>query len=152
MAHRVFWIIEDRVLNTSMFDEITLDDFRESSAQIADMMDAAYSRANSGIIIGIIDLTGARFGTLMRSALTVTQEISTVIDARLWHAKPGFVILITTSDLAKLLTSVIIKISRQPMTTVGTRDEALTVVCYMYPEMQGQIDTYRSNRMADAGN
>jgi hypothetical protein len=143
MAYHVTWIIEHHVLYVSLSGDMSLDDFRGVSKQSADYMDDAYASGTSGIIIGIIDLTDANLGILMRSALSVAQDISNVIDSRHWKAKPGFVVLITVSDSAKMLTSFIIRISKQPMTTVGTMDEALTVVRYMYPELQSQLDDYQ---------
>ncbi len=142
MAYKVFWIVENHVIYVSLSADITLDDFRHSSKQIADYMDEAYRTGTTDIIIGIVDLTEARLGPLMRSALSVAPEISNVIDPRHWQAKPGFVVLVTLSDAAKLLTSLIIRISRQPMTTVGSLKEALMVVRYMYPDLAEQIATY----------
>ncbi|MBZ0280407.1 MAG: hypothetical protein K8L97_06675 [Anaerolineae bacterium] len=143
MAYQVFWIVQNHVLYVSLSGDITLDDFRGVSKKSADYMDAAYASGTSSIIIGIIDLTDANLGKLMRSAVSAAQDISNVIDARHWKAKPGFVVLITVSDSAKMLTSFIIRISKQPMTTVGTMNEALMVVRYMYPELQTQLDDYR---------
>ncbi|MDX2139261.1 MAG: hypothetical protein SF123_14340 [Chloroflexota bacterium] len=145
MAYHVSWIVRHQVLYISLSDEITLADFRDSTKQIADYMDDAYSTGTTNLIIGIIDLTHAKLGFLMRSAISVAQDISDVIDPRHWNAKPGFVVLITVSEAAKLLTSVIIRISKQPMTTVASLNEALAVVCSMYPDLQTQIDTYQAS-------
>jgi hypothetical protein len=144
MAYKVSWIVQHRVLYISLSGDIKLDDFRDSSRQIADYMDDAYNSETSDIIIGIIDLTDAKLSLLMRSAISVAQDISDVIDARVWKAKPGFVVLVTVSEAAKLLTSLTIRISKQPMTTVGNLDEALMVVRYMYPELGPQLDHYQA--------
>lgn len=120
-----------------------MDDFRASSKIIADNMDSAYKSEVQGIIIGIVDLQEASLARLMRTIMTaLVQEIASVIDPRIWDAKPGFTILITTSETAKLLTSLIIRLSSQPMTTVGTLAEALMVVSYMYPELQPLLDAH----------
>lgn len=149
MAYQVSWIVQNRVLYIKLSGDITLEDFHSSTRQIADYMEDAYSSDSSGMIIGIVDLRASGFGQLMRSILsTLAQEIAAVIDSRLWKAKPGFIILITTSDAAKLLTSMIIRLSTQPMTTVGTLAEALTVVSYMYPELQSQLDIYQESQQS----
>jgi hypothetical protein len=145
MAYQVHWIIQNHVLYVGLSGDITLDDFRDSSRQIADYMDVAYQSEASSIIIGIIDLQQAKLGGILRSAISAAQDIADVIDARVWKAKPGFVVLITVSEAAKMLTSILIRISKQPMTTVGTMREALMVVRYMYPELQTELDTYQEN-------
>jgi hypothetical protein len=145
MAYQVHWIIQNHVIYIALSGDITLDDFRDSSRQIADYMDVAYQSEASSIIIGIIDLQQAKLGGILRSAISAAQDIADVIDARVWKAKPGFVVLITVSEAAKMLTSILIRISKQPMTTVGTMREALMVVRYMYPELQTELDTYQEN-------
>jgi hypothetical protein len=142
MTYQVFWIVENHILYIGLSGDLTLGDFRDSSKHIADHMDAAYS-TSSDIVIGIIDLREASLGQLVRSVISAAQSISEVIDPRIWKAKSGFTILITTSESAKVLTSIIIRLTAQPMTTVGTLLEALTVVSYMYPELQSQLDAYR---------
>lgn len=142
MAYKVHWIIPHQVLYVSLLGDITLDDFRNVSKQSADYMDDAYSSGASDIIIGIIDLTEAKLAMLLRSTLSISQDISDVIDKRHWQAKPGFVVLVTLSETAKLLTSFVIRVSKQPMTTVGSMEEALMVVRYMYPELQTKLDAY----------
>ncbi len=149
MAYTVSWIVEDRVIYVSLYGEITLDDFRESSKQIADYLDIAYARANGEIVVGVIDLTAAGLGVLLRSTVSAAQDISNVVDPRHWEAKPGFVLLITQNDVAKLLTSIVIRISKQPMTTVGSLEEALMVVRSMYPELQAQLEAYQASHPAD---
>ena len=153
MAYKVHWIVKYNVLYTSLSGDITLDDFRESTREVADLMDDAYQSGSKNIIIGVIDLTEAKLSMLVRSAVSVSQDISDVIDPRVWNAKPGFVVLVTVSTSAQMLTSIIIRISKQPMTTVGNLEEALTVVRYMYPELQTQLDGYLENdNPADAVN
>lgn len=143
MAYEVSWIVQHHVLYTRFLDEITLDDFRGVSTAAADMLDLAYASDSSGIIIGIVDLSNASLGPLLRYATAVVKDISSMIDPRVWKAKPGFVVLITVSETAKLVTSLIIHISKQPMTTVGSIEEALTVVRSMYPELSTLFDADR---------
>jgi hypothetical protein len=143
MSYRVFWIVEHHVLYIRLSGHIGLDDFHDSSKHIADLMDEAYAKDTANIIIGVIDLRDASLGMLVRSAITASaQTIADVIDPRVWKARPGFTILITTSDAARMLTSIIIRLTTQPMTTVGTLAEALMVVSYMYPELQTQLTAY----------
>lgn len=145
MAYQVHWVIQNHVLYIGLSGDISLDDFRDSSKQIADYMDDAYASESASVIIGIIDLQQAKLGVLMRSAISAAQDIADVIDARVWKAKPGFVVLITVSEAAKMLTSLLIRISKQPMTTVGTMHEALMVVRYMYPELQTELEIYEGS-------
>lgn len=142
MAYHVAWIVPQRVIYISLSDDITLTDFRDSSKIIADYLDEAYASNLSSPIVGVVDLTYAKLGFLMRSAISVAQDISDVIDPRHWNAKPGFVVLITVSEVAKMVTSVVIRISKQPMTTVASLGEALAVVRSLYPDLHTQIDAY----------
>ncbi|MDX2075910.1 MAG: hypothetical protein SFZ02_05730 [bacterium] len=145
MAYDVHWIVKYQVIYVGLLDDITLDDFRDSSKQIADYMDEAYSQEVTHKIIGVIDLTHAKLGTLMRFTLSAAQDIANVIDPRNLKAKPGFTILVTVSEVAKLITGLVIRLSRQPMTTVATLDEALNVVGNMYPELKIQLTTYQAD-------
>lgn len=145
MAYQVLWIVEHRVLHISLSGQLTLDDFRDSSREIADYLDHAY-QSGARLVIGIVDVREAALGQLLHSVLSTTvEEISTAVDSRLWKAKPGFIVLVTTSESAKALTSLVIRLSSQPLTTVATLAEALMVVSYMYPELQAQLDSYRDN-------
>jgi hypothetical protein len=146
MAYQVDWIVRHHILYITFTGDITLEDFQQSSKIISDEMDAAYAADASGIIIGIVDLREASLGRLLRLGVAAAQDISGVLDPRVWKAKPGFVVLITLSDTARLLTSILIKLSKQPMTTVGTMPEALTVVSYMYPELQSRLDAFRDSQ------
>jgi hypothetical protein len=152
MAYRVDWIVPQRVIYINLHDDITIADFRDSSKLIADYLDEAYAQQTANPIVGVVDLTHAKLGFLMRSAISVAQDISDVIDPRHWNAKPGFVVLITMSEAAKLLTAVIIRISKQPMTTVASLGEALAVVRSLYPDLNTQIDSYQAdNQTAETG-
>jgi hypothetical protein len=147
MAYQVSWIVQHNVLYIGLSGEIALDDFRGASAQIAGLMDDAYASGSSSMIIGLVDLHDAHVKHLLRAVIgTLVQEIAAVIDPRLWQARPGFIILITTSDTAKLLSSLILRLTTQPLTTVGTLNEALTVVSYMYPELLPQLDAFRDGQ------
>lgn len=143
MAYNVFWIVEHRVLYISESGQVTLEDIRLSTQEVAAAMEEAY-QSGAALIIGVLNVRHADLSRLIRSALTTTiDEIASVIDPRLWKAKPGFIILITTSETAKTLLSLVVRLSSQPMTTVGTVDEALTVVSYMYPELAAELKAYR---------
>jgi hypothetical protein len=145
MAYKVLWIVEHRILHISLSGHLTVDDIRESSKQINDYLDEAYKRQAS-LVIGIVDLREASLEQLVRSFIsTAVQEIASAVDSRLLKAKPGFIVLITSSESAKTITSLVIRLSSQPLTTVGTLGEALTVVSYMYPELQAQLESYRDN-------
>ena len=143
MPTKVFWIVRDRVIYMCASGDVTLNDIGDMTQSVADHMDEAYlNRAT--LIVGMVDLREANLSSVMRSVLsTSVSEISNVIDSRLWKAKPGFIVLLRTSDAAKTIISLIVQISKQPMTTVGTLSEGLTVVSYMYPELQEQLNAYR---------
>lgn len=146
MAYKVSWIVPNRVLYILQTGDITLEDIRLSSVQIADHLESAYASSGGTMVIGVVDMRDIRLGHVMRSVVTAAvKDIANVIDSRVWRAKPGFVVLITGSDSAKLLVSLIIRISSQPLTTVGTMAEALTVVSYMYPELKEELDQYRDS-------
>lgn len=144
MAYQVFWIVQHRVLYIQLAGDIVLDDFRDSSRQIADYMDEAYQTLPGSVVIGIIDLREAHLGQFLRLAIAAAvQSIADVLDPRVWKAKSGFVVLITTSQSAKIITSMVIRLTTQPMTTIGTLDEALTVVGYMYPELHDPLNAFK---------
>jgi hypothetical protein len=144
MAYQVWWIVENRVLYIRQPLDLTLEDIRDSTRDIADHIEAAYQHNPTPLIIGVLDMREATVDRLMRSALSVAvKNVVDVIDPRVWKAKPGFIILITTSNTVKLLIYPVIKLSSQPITTVATLAEALTVVSYMYPELQTELDDFR---------
>ena len=143
MVYRAFWIVENRVLYIGQREHVTFEDVRFSTQQIADYIDDAYAHG-SKLVIGILDLNGVDLSLLVHSPLaTAVNEIADVIDPRLLKAKPGFIILVTTSNDTKAIISPIVRLAVQPMTTVGTLHEALTVASYMYPELKDQLGAYR---------
>lgn len=145
MSYQAFWIIKHRVLYNQLAGDITLDDFRGISKETADLITDAYTSLPGQMVIGVIDIREANLGQFLRLAMTAAvQNIADVIDSRVWKAKSGFVILITTSQSAKVITGMVIRLSAQPMTTVATLDEALTVVSYMYPELQAELNTFKT--------
>jgi|GEM_PF-6112000 len=141
MAYQVSWIVQHRVLYVRESGRVTLDDIRESTKLIADYMDDAYANS-AALVIGIIDLRESKFALSLRTLANGVQNIASVVDPRHWKAKPGFVVLVTTGESAKYITSLVIGLSKQPMTTVATIEEALMVVRYMYPELQTFLDEY----------
>lgn len=137
MAHQVDWIAKYHVLSIRYTGSITLDDIHASTVEVADHLTEAYQNAPDHLIIGVVDMQDTGLGQVIRSVLpTVARRISEIIDPRIWKAKPGFVILITTSETAKLLISLIIRLYSQPMTTVASLDEALNVIRHMYPDLE----------------
>jgi hypothetical protein len=144
MAYQVYWIIHHHVLHIRFADDLQLDDLRDSSRLIADHIGDAYDNAPQNVITGVVDMSAAHLGSLLRTMLSLlVKQIADVIDPRIWKAKPGFVVLITKSEHAQTAVSLVVKLSSQPMTTVATLDEALTVVGAMYPELQAELDTFR---------
>ncbi|MBK8020896.1 MAG: hypothetical protein IPK19_05570 [Chloroflexi bacterium] len=147
MAYRVEWIVQDRVLYMREYDAVQLEDIRDISQRAADLLEAAY-RSGARLVIGIVDLSDARFETSLPLFRHGLEEIAAAVDPRMWKAKPGFVVLITTTEAARDITSFVISTSKQPLTTVETLDEALLVVRYMYPELQAQLDAYRDRHLS----
>jgi hypothetical protein len=144
MSYHVSWIIPNHILYIHYTDELLLDDLRASSKLIAEHMETAHEEAPQNIITGVVDIRDADLGSLLRSMLTVVvRQIADVIDPRLWKAKSGFIVLVTGSERARTAVSLVVKLSSQPMTTVGSLDEALTIVGSMYPELQAQIEEYK---------
>lgn len=144
MAHQGFWMVQHRVLYLSMSDDVILDDFRGISRLAADKLEEVSAHAPNNLVIGIVDLRAAKLVQMMRRVVSAAvQNIAEVIDPRIWKAKPGFVVIITTSDSAKMMTALVIRLYAQPMTSVGTLDEAITVVGSMFPELTAQMDAYR---------
>jgi hypothetical protein len=145
MAYQVFWVIQHRVLYIQLAGEITIDDFRYSSVEIGDAITEAYEQSLGNMVIGIVDLQQANLGRFLRLAMTTAvKTIADAIDPRCWQAKPGFTVLITSSQSARMITSLVIRMTSQPLTTVATLGESLTVVSYMYPELQEQLDTFKA--------
>lgn len=144
MSYQVKWIIENQVLYIQQAGDVSLDDLRASSKLIADHIFSAYAATPENVVIGIVDMSDARFGSLLRAAIPiVVKQVADIIDPRIWDAKPGFTVLVTSSERAKLAISLVIKISAQPLTTVATLDEALTVISAMYPELRTQLESYK---------
>jgi len=146
MTYQVWWIVDNRVLYIRQSPDVTLEDIRASTKAIADHIEEAYKQTPSSLIIGILDMRATTVDRIMRSALSAAiKNVVDVIDPRVWKAKPGFLILVTTSNTVKVIIFPVIRLSSQPLTTVATLAEALTVVSYMYPELQSQLDAYRDS-------
>lgn len=144
MAHHVFWMVQQHVLYLSMTEDIVLDDFRGISRLAADRMDEVTMHAPERLIIGIVDLRAAKLGQMLRLAVSAAvKSIADMIDPRIWKVKPGFVVIITTSESAKIITALVIRLYAQPMTSVGTLEEAIAIVCNMFPELTEQMEAYR---------
>ncbi len=144
MSYQLSWVVPNRVFWLRQQDEVTLENIRNFTREIADYIDVANQVEPHRVLIGIIDMRDADLSSLLRTAISlVVNQISAVIDARIWQAKPGFVTLITNSDRGQFAISLVIKISSQPMTTVADFDEALTVIRAMYPELEAQLVAYQ---------
>ncbi len=141
MAHDVYWMIENHVIYTKYTGEITLDDIRGSTQMIADLLEGAYANAPHNTIIGVVDTHEGVLTSMLRAAVSmVVQQVADVIDKRVWKAKPGFTVLITTNQHAKMIIALLVRLANNPMTTVETLDEALMVIGTMYPELADQIE------------
>ena len=113
----------------------------DSTKDIADMLAVSYQDAPTNTIIGLVDMSHANLESLLRSAVTVVvKQVSDVIDPRIWQSKPGFTILITGSERAKIMISLVVKISNQPMTSVGSMEEALNIIRSMFPELNEALE------------
>ena len=150
MAYRVFWMIENHIFCTRFSANVLLEDIQQATVEISDYLDAAYANAPENRIIGVIDMQEANISSLLPLTVSVlVNKIADVIDPRIWQAKPGLTVLVTTADRARLVISLVIKLSAQPMTTVGTMDGALAIISAMYPELEQQITDYKTSRAAN---
>lgn len=146
MSHQVYWVIEDHVLYASQYGNISLESIHDISKDIADIVEASHQRAPDNVTIGIVDMREVRVDMVIRALASASiHKIFDVVDPRVWKFKPGFTVLITASDYVSMLVSIIIKISNQPMTTVGSLEEAIEVIKSMYPELTKQLDSYAHN-------
>lgn len=136
MPYQVQWLVQDRVLYDSQFGDVTLDEIRALTVRIADMLESAYAN-NTGNIVAILDMREANLVTMSESHTPAgIRRIADSIDPRIWKARKGFTILITTRTHVQIVISLITKIFAQPITTVGSFDEALAVATTMYPELE----------------
>ena len=149
MSYQLSWVIPHRVFWLRQEAEVTLEQIRGFTREIADYIEVANRNTPDAALIGIIDMREADFSSLLRSALSlIVNQISEVVDPRIWKAKPGFVTLIINSERGQLAISLVIKISAQPMTTVATFDEALTIIGAMYPELEATLTTYKEHHLS----
>ena len=143
MSWQVYWIIEDNVLYGNLSGNVTLEGIQGISKEIADQVEEAQKRKPENVTIGIVDMREARIDMVVRALASARlHKIFDAVDARVWRFKPGFTVLIRSGDYVSMLVSVIIRISNQPMTTVGSLEEALEVITSMYPELGAQLDSY----------
>lgn len=145
MSYQVVWILPYQVLYIQEEGRLELDDIRDSTRLVAEHMMDAQDKAPENTIIGIVDMQNASVNKLLRNALPLTiQSLSDVIDPRLWKLKQGFVVLITTSQSAKVIISLLIRLSAQPLTTVANFDEALAIIISMYPELATPLNEFKA--------
>ncbi|MEQ8673698.1 MAG: hypothetical protein RLP44_11965 [Aggregatilineales bacterium] len=143
MSWQVYWIIENSVLYGNLSGNVTLEGIQGISTEIADHVEEAQKRKPQNVTIGIVDMREARIDMVVRALASARlHKIFDAVDARVWRFKPGFTVLIRSGDYVSMLVSVIIRISNQPMTTVGSLEEALEVITSMYPELSAQLDSY----------
>jgi hypothetical protein len=140
MPYQVMWLVRDRVLYESQSGDVTLDEIRELTTQIADLLDIAYTKF-PGSIVAILDMREANLSHLVESHTPAgIRRIAEAIDPRIWKARKGFTILITSRTHVQIVISLITKVFSQPITTVGSFDEALEVATTMYPELRGVLE------------
>ena len=143
MSWQVYWIIENSVLYGNLSGNVTLEGIQGISTEIADNVEESQKREPQNVTIGIVDMREARIDMVVRALASARlHKIFDAVDARVWRFKPGFTVLIRSGDYVSMLVSVIIRISNQPMTTVGSLEEALEVITSMYPELSAQLDSY----------
>jgi len=149
MAYHVSWIIEDHVLYIDYKGEVSLDDVRGSTHDVVDLIEGTYRRKPESIVTGVVDLQGASLRTILWTTLNiVVKQVNDVIDPRIRDLKTGFAVLITGSERAKTVISLLLRLFSQPLTTVASLDEALTVIEAMYPKLEERLGNYRENHIS----
>ena len=143
MPYQVLWLVQDRVLYDSQSGDVTVAEIRELTIQIADLLEAAYQKY-PGSIVAILDMREANLAHLTDAHSPAgVRRIADAIDPRIWKARKGFTILITTRKHVQVVISLITKIFSQPITTTGSFDEALELAITMYPELEATLGDWR---------
>ncbi len=141
MPHTINWVLNNRIIYIRYQGLIILDDVQESSKCIADKLFDGYKSKSENRIIGIIDICEANLESIFGLGISIaTKQLTEVMDPRIFKAKPGFCVLITNSEIAKTVVSIIIKVASQPMTTVATLAEAKNNIIAMYPELKEYLN------------
>lgn len=142
MPYQVQWMVPDRVLYDSQSGDVTTDEIHDLTTEIADMLDEAYKK-NLGVVVAIMDMREANLSHLVQSHSPAgIRRITDAIDPRIWKVRQGFTILITNRKHVQIIISLITKLFAQPLTTVGSFDEAVKVAKTMYPELRDQLDPW----------
>jgi len=150
MAYDVSWIIENHVLYIHYQGKVSLDDIRQSTRQVVDWVEAVYEQNPENTVIGVVDLTEANLNQILWTTTLniIVKQVKDVIDPRITRLKTGFVALITDSERARTVISLLLRLFSQPLTTIASLDEALTVIASMYPELAAQLEHYRENHIS----
>lgn len=149
MAYDVSWIIENHVLYIHYQGEVSLQDVRESTRDVVDLIEAAYEQHPENAVIGVVDLTEASLNQILWTTLSVVvKQVTDVLDPRIGRLKTGFAVVITGSERVKTVISLLLRLFSQPLTTVASLNEALTVIESMYPEFAAQLERYRENNIS----
>ncbi len=73
------------------------------------------------------------------------QEMTQMIDSRLQNMKRGFLVLVTSRQHVRDFVTFINQVLAQPMTTVQTIEEALTIMQNMYPNLREHLSTQKGS-------
>lgn len=143
MSYQVFWIIENQVLYDNQSGDVTVDEIRALSAEIADMLEDAYQQ-NRGFVVAILDMREANVTKLLQTHTPAgIRHVTDALDPRIWKMKKGFTILITNRAHVKIIISLITMLVSQPITTVASFDEAIEITANMYPELRETLQTWK---------
>ena len=150
MTYQVSWVIEDHVLYIHYSGNISLDDIRQSTRDVVDLIEAIYEQHPENTAIGVVDLTEANLNQILWTTTLsiVVKQVTDVIDPRITRLKTGFAVLITGSERARTVISLLLRLFSQPLTTVASLDEALTVIEAMYPKLGERLSHYRENHIS----
>jgi hypothetical protein len=150
MTYDVSWIIENHVLYIHYQGEVSLGDIRQSTRDVVDWVEAVYEQNPENTVIGVVDLTEANLNQILWTTTLniIVKQVKDVIDPRITRLKTGFVALITDSERARIVISLLLRLFSQPLTTVASLDEALAIIDSMYPELAEQLEHYRENHIS----
>jgi hypothetical protein len=147
MPYQVTWYIENKLLLNRCWDELSLEDHQGFTAVIADHLMDALEQGHDKIpaIFNMSEVSRFSLAEQPPSDEHLRRAVSEM-DQRVFALRRGFLVLVTSNHEIHRFISRINEIFIQPMATVQTMNEALSILQNMYPELRETMKAQEAQR------
>lgn len=146
MPYEISWVVKNRLVLNRAWGNLSLDDIQGISNQLSIYVEEALEDGCDKLP-AIFDMRQVNDIALPSSSNSSehAQEMTQMIDSRLQNMKRGFLVLVTSRQHVRDFVTFINQVLAQPMTTVQTIEEALTIMQNMYPNLREHLSTQKGS-------